>query len=501
MMALGVLELLILVAVIALILRGAANGHLVYWLAAISAIVLVVGLVLAVVWGYQRQGMEQPRAQVDYQALADDLAERRARGEVIPDMYGELTNVPEVHGEAATWVKGGVFLLVLMLPMAAFGALRAHRRGGAGTWLIAGGSVAAMLLIGLFTVRVSRVSYSSYPPLSTPVVVATETLPHGAAVETTVAADQPADELWDRLTEPQIKFEEDPPTTTAEADDHADTETVAEQTTEVEDGAVVATMVAESGADGEAVSEAADHAHIEDEGEDVSTTAADADSVAEAAVATTEDVAEQDEVEDADVSAADAPAETADEIVEDPARQRPDWVDYSPRLAGPVQRVVIEAGPYATLTECHGVLRDEMARVVLERVQELATEWLGRPAYVPHLESMRLGNAFIVRELLADEPYVEVGQASFGETKTAWALLEFDPADDARLLAAWQGYARRDGIGITIACSALVLAVLGLVFGLIKVDTWTRGYYTKRLFLGVPAAIIAVVMLLAAANS
>ena len=40
-----------------------------------------------------------------------------------------------------------------------------------------------------------------------------------------------------------------------------------------------------------------------------------------------------------------------------------------------------------------------------------------------------------------------------------------------------------------------VLALLSLVFALLKVDTWTRGYYSKRLFLGVPLAIIGGLLL------
>jgi hypothetical protein len=37
---------------------------------------------------------------------------------------------------------------------------------------------------------------------------------------------------------------------------------------------------------------------------------------------------------------------------------------------------------------------------------------------------------------------------------------------------------------------------LTLVWGLLKIDTATKGYYTKRLFLGVPAAIIGGFLLL-----
>ena len=40
-----------------------------------------------------------------------------------------------------------------------------------------------------------------------------------------------------------------------------------------------------------------------------------------------------------------------------------------------------------------------------------------------------------------------------------------------------------------------MFALLSLVFALLKVDTWTKGYYSKRLFLGVPLAIIGVLLL------
>ncbi len=80
--------------------------------------------------------------------------------------------------------------------------------------------------------------------------------------------------------------------------------------------------------------------------------------------------------------------------------------------------------------------------------------------------------------------------------KTAHALMEFTAAQDAALMDRWTAFARRAGIARTAGGSALVVACLALAFGLLKVDTWTRGYYTKRLFLGVPAAIILAVMLL-----
>ncbi|HMP06577.1 MAG TPA: hypothetical protein PJ982_09525, partial [Lacipirellulaceae bacterium] len=139
--------------------------------------------------------------------------------------------------------------------------------------------------------------------------------------------------------------------------------------------------------------------------------------------------------------------------------------------------------------------RREMRMAVATRVEDLASESVGRPVGVPDLEVMRVGNVFIDRELLADQ-YVETGQASFGEMQNAWALLEFDRNDDQKLLRAWQGYARRDGIRQTALVAGLVVSVLALIYGLLQVDTWTRGYYSKRLFLGVPAAIIGLIMLI-----
>lgn len=92
------------------------------------------------------------------------------------------------------------------------------------------------------------------------------------------------------------------------------------------------------------------------------------------------------------------------------------------------------------------------------------------------------------------DSYVEDVEASFGLTRTLWAKLEISPQQDQFLVESWKRYARRDGIAMAMAASATVLGVLGLAFALLKVDTWTRGYYSKRLFLGVPAAIIAVVL-------
>jgi hypothetical protein len=106
---------------------------------------------------------------------------------------------------------------------------------------------------------------------------------------------------------------------------------------------------------------------------------------------------------------------------------------------------------------------------------------------------MGISTEYIRRELCPEEPYVETVHASFGPMLKVSALLEFNERQDEFLMDAWKAYARRAGIKNMGALSLLVLSGLGLLYGMLKLDTWTRGYYTKRLFLGVPAVIIAVV--------
>jgi hypothetical protein len=44
--------------------------------------------------------------------------------------------------------------------------------------------------------------------------------------------------------------------------------------------------------------------------------------------------------------------------------------------------------------------------------------------------------------------------------------------------------------------AALVLAALASIYGLLQIDTLTRGYYSKRLLVGASAAIIAIAVAL-----
>ncbi len=176
---------------------------------------------------------------------------------------------------------------------------------------------------------------------------------------------------------------------------------------------------------------------------------------------------------------------------------RPDWVDQPSRFVGNVQRVVVHAGPYSTRDECDQELRNKMRDVVLQHLADLVREATG-DGYpdVPDLERLGITDTLIIREFVADDTFYEDGEASFGLTTSAWRLLEFSEQSNQNLVTAWKSYARRNRVGKTAAVAVMALSVLAGIFTLLKIDTWTRGYYTKRLFLGVPAAIIGAIFLL-----
>jgi hypothetical protein len=368
-------------------------------------------------------------------------------------------NISTSGGEPATWLKG----LLIFLPAAAvLLALAAVRRPhGEGRWRGVIGlnlGIAALMAVGFMFVGTVR--------RSTPVAEAINAYP---LVDQTAADRDEIDAQWDRLTAPQIRLDEpgDPrPAPTAKED--------------LEDAAQVLQAASEK------MGQAAAKGWL--------FTAAKAmlDS--------------QPNGDDAPVSAsppaAERPAPTAEaspSVNDDPLIirvEKPAWVLAPPSLVGQVRKVVVSAGPYETLEECHRELERKMHDVVAARVAELARAAAGGAVATPWLPALNVGTDYILRELCTEE-YIEPIDASFGPMKKVYALLEFTEAQDAELVARWKTFARRERIAVALCGTLLAVGGVALVYGLLKVDAWTRGYYSKRLFIGVPAAIIGAVALIA----
>lgn len=177
---------------------------------------------------------------------------------------------------------------------------------------------------------------------------------------------------------------------------------------------------------------------------------------------------------------------------------KPDWVVHPPKQVGNVHRFAVASGPFVTVEECRRELDRKMGDIVLQRAIELSKASPSRRSSVAALYDLGLGGDYVRRELCTDE-FVDTMETSVGEMKQVYALMEFNESQDAMLIGRMRSYARQEGLMDVTLVGGGLLACVATLFGLLKADTWTRGYYTKRLFLGVPAAIITVLTLLFAA--
>jgi hypothetical protein len=200
-------------------------------------------------------------------------------------------------------------------------------------------------------------------------------------------------------------------------------------------------------------------------------------------------------------------AELVPEQKENPSR--PEWVVNPPPRVGEVRREVIatEEWPAEDIARARDVGLMLKTYEYVQRLYGAPREDYRVDPMVIHerawgdhrlhgLQQAGITLDFIEREI-AKEEYIETVQRSVGPMMKAYTLLEFTPGVDRELRQHWDAYQRQERFAVVGVGAGAVLGLLGFCYGLLKVDTWTKGYYTKRLFLGVPAAIIGLGTLLA----
>ncbi len=384
-------------------------------------------------------------------------------------------------------IAWGRLLIVALPALAALAALasvgRSRRRAGKGLGFVVGG-VAALVLVAYFFVGKAHVG-------TTPLVSVSDPFGHDEPAVTDDASRESIDAIWERLSAPQIKLE---------------SSDVAPELMKVLTPNQVTAAQAKLNEAAKVLEEAAEK--MTDKSSQ-SWLVVMAEAMLKATAGKTPDAktlaqpVPPDKAALPAVAAAPAkalpPSEWALEPEAKPRSARgkltPDWVIHPPGIVGNVRKFVVHAGPYKTLEECHQQLEQQMRDVVQSRIGELTATAAQQSNVYPNLFQLGIGTDYILRELCTEE-FVEVKEFDFGDMLTAHALMEFTQAQDSLLVDRWTAFARRASVARTTAGAGLVVGCLALAFGLLKVDTWTRGYYTKRLFLGVPAAIIAVVMLI-----
>lgn len=200
--------------------------------------------------------------------------------------------------------------------------------------------------------------------------------------------------------------------------------------------------------------------------------------------------------------ASDEQRPSEDPIAEPPASlpdDVPDWVRQPPKSVQNVYRVVVESSWHADQATCEREVQQKADLVVQTYLRELAIEENRGPTYVPPLDRLGITPRYIRENIYSESesPYLELRDFALDkDMKNLHLLLEFESADTQDLLARWRRYERQQRVGGVAAMLGGVLATLAGALGLIKLDTYTKGYYTKRLFIGVPLAIIGIIMLL-----
>lgn len=185
----------------------------------------------------------------------------------------------------------------------------------------------------------------------------------------------------------------------------------------------------------------------------------------------------QDVEVDAEVDVGGLPAERPGVLA------RPEWVDEPDRHVGDVHHTVLVSDPFATHGECIESLHDEM-RTVTNRY---LVQQFGRGA--DRATSIDIGT---ILSLICTKEWVEPIQREWGTTNRVHVKMEFDRNVRAELERNWKQSQLRKRLFTTGAFASLVLGALGIIYTYLKVDTATKGYYTKRLQFAAGTGLLGV---------
>jgi hypothetical protein len=174
---------------------------------------------------------------------------------------------------------------------------------------------------------------------------------------------------------------------------------------------------------------------------------------------------------------------------------RPEWVDEPPKRVGGIHRSVVVSDPFTTVDECFEQLEQLFPVEVVRRLADLVPRDQRSHVESASLEASGVTLDYIMREICREQ-FTETTEHDFGAMKKVYVLMEFTPAIESHLLDSWQTYLRRYRLTAVAQIAGGVLATLAFLYGLLQIDTWTRGYYTRWLLWGVPAVILALIAIL-----
>ena len=177
-------------------------------------------------------------------------------------------------------------------------------------------------------------------------------------------------------------------------------------------------------------------------------------------------------------------------------REPPDWVVHPPKRVGLLLRESVASDPFVTDAECRHQLEQELIpTAVAEHLSDLASARMGHTVTIASPLTVGIGLDYIFREICRDE-FTATLETSVGEMKKKHVLLEFSPSVDKYLVEAWLRSERHERFAFFGRIAGLSLTGLAIAYGLLRFDTWSKGYYSKQLLVGSLLAIIALTVML-----
>ncbi len=166
-----------------------------------------------------------------------------------------------------------------------------------------------------------------------------------------------------------------------------------------------------------------------------------------------------------------------------PQREKPAWLHQPAGRDGDIYYETVVAERYPTGVEAE----DALAREAQERTQAYVERYLGEGTS----KLFVVPPAFVHDRLIKDR-YSETVETSLGPMVTSYARLGFDSRARAYLQRMQREAQAENRLLLVAGAAGGVLLVVGAVFGYLKLDTLTRGYYTGRLQFATAVVILTV---------
>ena len=164
---------------------------------------------------------------------------------------------------------------------------------------------------------------------------------------------------------------------------------------------------------------------------------------------------------------------------------RPKWVEAPADRKSEIHKIAVSSGPHARRADCLHALDADLQRAVAEYIDEHLG--VGSASKLVHYDLRTIKD-----RLVASDVYEEDIDFSIGPMHQVHALLKFDKPFRAELDQRWHEIKATSRLLQAGLFGGSVLGFLGLVFGYLKLDTATRGYYTGRLQFGAVAAVLSL---------